>query len=123
MSIIKSIVLKALQEQPPTAGEWGIIITLITILGSTINLLYSNRNTIVKQQQEIIASQQAKIRNLESDYQSLRNEFAITEKKRIETQGEVSVLKSKLQRERIRVKSLQKKLSRNQMKKLRKKTT
>jgi len=121
MNVIKTFVLKALQEQPPSAGEWGMIITLLTLLGSTLNLLYTNRNAIVKQQQEIIASQQMKIEKLEEDYQTLRNDFAVSERNRIELEGDVSVLKSKLQREKMRVKSMQKELSRKQIKQLRKK--
>jgi|JRYC01.1.fsa_nt_gb predicted RNase H-like nuclease (RuvC/YqgF family) len=114
-------VARIAQESTTTPGEWGLIFTLLTVLGTLLNILYSNRNSLVQQQKEMIASQQAKIENLENDYQSLRNEFAVSELNRIELQGEIGVLKSKLQREKLRVKSMQKKLSRNQMRKLRKK--
>lgn len=120
MNSIKLFLFRTLQEsQPPSPGEWGLIITLLTLLGSTLNLLFSNRNTLVRQQQEIIDSQQREIEKLKASEQEMRNNFANAERRRIALEGDVQVLKDKYQRERLKVKSLKKKLTQRQTRTLR----
>lgn len=114
MNSIRFFLLRVTQESPPTPGEWGAILTLLTVLGTIINILYSNRNSIVQQQREMIESLNQNLANLEDDYQSLRNDFANSERRRIELEGDVKVLKDKLQYERLKVKSLKKRLSKKQ---------
>lgn len=115
MNSIKLFLFRTLQEsQPPTPGEWGLIITMLTLLGSTLNLLYTNRNAIVRQQQEIIESQQREIEKLKKGEQEIRNQFANAERRRIELEGDVQILRDKYKRERLKVMSLKKKLTQKQ---------
>ena len=104
-------VARIAQESPTTPGEWGLIFTLLTVLGTLLNILYSNRNSLIQQQKEMIASQAVKIAELEESFQTLRNDYANAERRRIDNEGDIRVLKDKLQREKMRVKSLQKRLS------------
>ncbi len=105
------LAVRILQESPTTPGEWGLIFTLLTVLGTLLNILYSNRNSLVQQQKEMIASQAVKIAELEESIQTLRNDYANAERRRIDNEGDIRALKDKLQREKMRVKSLQKRLS------------
>lgn len=108
---IYHLAVRILQESPTTPGEWGLIFTLLTVLGTLLNILYSNRNSLVQQQKEMIASQAVKIAELEESIQTLQNDYANAERRRIDNEGDIRVLKDKLQREKMRVKSLQKRLS------------
>ena len=112
-------VARIAQESPTTPGEWGLIFTLLTVLGTLLNILYSNRNSLVQQQKEMIASQEVKIAELEESFQTLRNDYANAERRRIDNEGDIRVLKDKLQREKMRVKSLQKRLSEKEKRLLR----
>lgn len=105
-------VARIAQESPTTPGEWGLIFTLLTVLGTLLNILYSNRNSLVQQQKEMIAE-------LEESIQTLRNDYANAERRRIDNEGDIRVLKDKLQREKMRVKSLQKRLSEKEKRLLR----
>ena len=112
-------VARIAQESPTTPGEWGLIFTFLTVLGTLLNILYSNRNSLVQQQKEMIASQAVKIAELEESIQTLQNDYANAERRRIDNEGDIRVLKDKLQREKMRVKSLQKRLSEKEKRLLR----